>query len=486
MNVRLVVHYLGRLSTGLSLLMIIPALIAIFHGESDGIAFVVSCGISFILGINMKMWGRNGSSPVTELSMHDGIAITALGWLLINILGTFPYILSGHLGILDGVFETVAGFTGCGGTVFPDLSGLPHSLLFWRSLTQWLGGLGIIVIFVALLPQTGHSALQLYQAETSRMSSGRRRPRLQEMVLVIFNIYLMFTALAGVVYWLAGMNFPAALNHAMTTISTGGFSIYNESIAYYDSPVVEGAVIFFMVLSGGNFNLYYHAYKNGLQVLWKDTEFRTYLGLLAFATVFIALSLVKALDYSLKEALREAAFVATAQASAGFSAFNYEHWPASLQCVLVLLMLSGGCSGSTTAGLRISRLILLVKMVVHSVEISINPRVHKAITINGQRINDSVLYGVGRFFFLYMFFLALWTLLYTLDGMKLYDSLGLSLASMTTVGPGFGLVGPTESYAGLSSWSKIVTLLAMLMGRLEMFSILALFTPEFWHKDRGW
>lgn len=142
MNIRLVVHYLGRLATGLSLLMIIPALIAILHGESDGVAFIVSCGISFILGINMKTWGRNGPGPVTELSMHDSVAITALGWLLVNILGTFPYILSGYLGILDGIFETAAGFTGCGGTVFPDLSGLPHSLLFWRSLTQWLGAWG--------------------------------------------------------------------------------------------------------------------------------------------------------------------------------------------------------------------------------------------------------------------------------------------------------------------------------------------------------
>lgn len=486
MNIRLVVYYLGKLSIGLSLMMIIPALIAIFHGEGAGVAFIVSCGISFILGLNMNVWGRNGSGPVTELSMHDSIAITALGWLLVNILGTFPYILSGSLGILDGVFETVAGFTGCGGTVFPDLSELPHSLLFWRSLTQWLGGLGIIVIFVALLPQAGNSALQLYQAESSRMSSGRRRPRLREMALVIFNIYLLFTVLAGVVYWLVGMNFSGALNHAMTTISTGGFSVYNESIAHYNSPAIEGAIIFFMVLAGGNFNLYYHAYKNGLHVLQKDTEFRTYLGILAFATAFIAFSLMKSADYPLREAFREAAFVTAAQASTGFSAFDYELWPASAQCVLVLLMLFGGCSGSTAASLRVSRLILLVKMVARSVEVSINPRLHKAITINDQRIDDSVLHSVGRFFFLYIFFLALWTILYTIDGMKLYDSLGLSLASMTTVGPGFGLVGPMGSYANLSSWSKIVTLLAMLMGRLEMFSILALFTPDFWHRSRGW
>ncbi|MDO4204028.1 MAG: TrkH family potassium uptake protein [Selenomonadaceae bacterium] len=486
MNKRLVTYYLSRLTIGLGLVLIIPTLMAVYHGEGDGIAFVITCGLSLILGINLKSWGSSGVSPLTELSMQDSIGITGLGWLLINLLGTVPYILSGNLGILDGIFETVAGFTGCGGTVFNDLSDLSHSILLWRTLTQWLGGLGIIVIFVALLPQTSQSALQLYQAESSRMSSGRRRPRLREMALVIFKIYLIFTAAASLVYWLVGMTPFAALNHAMTTISTGGFSVYNESIAYYKSPAVEMAVIFFMVLSGGNFNLYYGAYKNGPRVLLRDTEFRTYLGLLAFATVFIAFSLMNAFNYSLTESFREAAFEVAAQDSTGFVAFDYEHWPASAQCVLVLLMLFGGCAGSTTAGLRISRLIMLVKMAVHAVQAAVHPRLHTTVTIDGQRIDDNVLYGVGKFFFLYMFFLGLWTLCYTLDGMSLYDGMGLSLAAMTTVGPGFGMVGATENYANLSNWSKIVTMLAMLMGRLEMFSILALFTPEFWHRERGW
>lgn len=486
MNIRLVAYYLGRLSIGLGLVLIIPTLTAILHSERDGIAFVITCGLSLIVGLNLKSWGRNGSSHLVDLSVQDSIGITGLGWLLTNLLGTLPYILSGSLGILDGIFETVAGFTGCGGTVFKDLSNLSHSILLWRTLTQWLGGLGIIVIFVALLPQTSQSALQLYQAEASRISSGHRRPRLQEMTLVIFKIYLLFTSIASIVYWLVGMTPFAALNHAMATISTGGFSVYNESIAYYKSPLVEIAVIFFMVLSGGNFNLYYSAYKNGPKVLWKNTEFRTYLGLLAFATVFIALSLSNAFNYSLAESFREAAFEVAAQDSTGFVAFDYEHWPASTQCVLVLLMLFGGCSGSTTAGLRISRLILLVKMAIHAVQAAVHPRLHRTVTIDGQRIDDNVLYGVGKFFFLYMFFLGLWTLLYTLDGMTLYNGMGLSLAAMTTVGPGFGIVGAVENYSDLSNWSKIVTMLAMLMGRLEMFSILALFTPEFWHRERGW
>ena len=323
MNIRLVAYYLGRLSIGLGLVLIIPTLMAIFHSESDGIAFVITCGLSLIMGLNLKSWGHNGSILLVDLSMQDSIGITGLGWLLTNLLGTLPYILSGSLGILDGIFETVAGFTGCGGTVFNDLSNLSHSILLWRTLTQWLGGLGIIVIFVALLPQTSQSALQLYQAESSRISSGHRRPRLQEMTLVIFKIYLLFTSIASVVYWLVGMTPFAALNHAMATISTGGFSVYNESIAYYKSPLVEMAVIFFMVLSGGNFNLYYSAYKNGPKVLWKNTEFRTYLGLLAFATVFIALSLSNAFNYSLAESFREAAFEAAAQNSTGFVAFDY-------------------------------------------------------------------------------------------------------------------------------------------------------------------
>ncbi len=486
MNIRLVAHYLGRLAAGLGFILIIPILMAVYRGEGDGIAFVITCGVSLILGIHLKTWGSNGASPLTELSMQDSIGITGLGWLLINLLGTLPYILSGNLGILDGIFETVAGFTGCGGTVFSDLSDLSYSLLLWRSITQWLGGLGIIVIFVALLPQTSQSALQLYQAESSKMSSGRRRPRLREMVTTIFKIYLIFTSIAAVVYWLVGMTPFAALNHALTTISTGGFSVYSDSIAYYHSPAVEMAVVFFMVLSGGNFNLYYSAYKNGLKVLWQDTEFRIYLGMLAFATVFIAFSLMNAFNYSLGESFRQAAFEVAAQDSTGFVAFDYEHWPASTQCVLVFLMLFGGCAGSTTAGLRVARLIMLVKMAVHAVEAAIHPHVHKTISIDGQRISNDVLYSVGKFFFLYMFFLGLWTLLYTLDGMSLYDGMGLSLAAMTTVGPGFGIVGAVENYGGLSSWSKIVTMLAMLMGRLEMFSILALFTPEFWHRERGW
>ncbi|MGO5130900.1 TrkH family potassium uptake protein [Mitsuokella jalaludinii] len=483
MNYNLICYILGRLVMAEALILIVPLGIALWNGESSRLPFAISMGICFLVSRLLQLRGRSGQGQMT---MREGAAITGIGWLLATALGMLPYLLSGSLGLLDGLFESISGFTGTGATVMTSIEAQPLSILFWRMMTHWFGGLGIIVIFIAILPQAGQSTVYMYNAETSGPTQDRVLPRLRDMTKVLFLMYLLFTATACFVYLCCGLPFFDAVTHAMSTIGAGGFSIYDDNAMHFDSPVVEGWMTFFMILSGGNFALYYRAWQKGPRVFRRNTEFKAYLGILLAAMLLITANLVAGFGLEPLTAFRYASFQVGSLSTTGFVSTDFDKWPSFSKGLLLLLMISGGCAGSTAGGVKISRVVLLVKNAWAVVHQKLSPRRVIRASMNGVEVEDDVLVRVEQFFFLYILFIVLWALLLTWDGFGVFDAIGISITTMGCVGPAFGVAGATCTYAEFSDFAKSILCISMLLGRLEMFTLLVMLSPEFWKLHHRW
>ena len=476
-------YFLGRIAQAEGMIFLVPLAISLWYGETSMLALFATAALSVATGTVLR---RAGKEPGDRLTLREGIAITGVGWLLATFLGMLPYLLGGYLGYLDGIFESISGFTGTGATVIEDIEAMPQGVLLWRSLTHWLGGLGIIVIFIALLPATGQSAITMYNAESSAQGSERVLPRLKDLTSVLFRIYVVFTGAAFLAFFLCGMNALDAVNHAMSTIGTGGFSTYNASAAHFESPAIELWMSLFMFISGGSFGLYYRVYKKGPQVLWRNSEFKAYLGIVGGAVLLIAANLFYRGLYNVPDALRFALFQATSLSTTGFVSADYELWPGFSKGILLLLMLTGGCVGSTAAGLKISRIILLFRMVRTIVLEKLHPRVTTPVRINGASVDEATLHRTAVFFFLYVLSIAFFAVLMTADNIKTFDAIGISVTTVGCIGPAFGIAGATENYAGLSDFTKGILCFAMLLGRLEFFTLLVMLYPSFWRSKKNW
>lgn len=483
MDIRIIYYVLGRLVMAETITMFIPFAMALWNFESSVSGFAVALGLSASVGLVLQ---TNGRKRETDLSMREGIAITGFGWALATSLGMLPYVCGGYLNALDAVFESISGFSGTGATVFNSLSGLPASILFWRMMTHWFGGLGIIVIFIALLPQTGQSSVYMYNAETTGPTEERVLPRLKDMTKVLFRMYLMFTFVAASVYMLCGLTPYEALTHAMSTIGAGGFSTYDDSAMHFDSPAFEWWMTFFMILAGGNFGLYYRIWQKGPGVIKRNSEFKAYLWIQGLAILLVFLNLAATMPLALGDALRYAAFQVGSLSTTGFVSADFEQWPPFSKGIILLLMMCGGCAGSTASGIKVVRVLVLLKNAWAVVHQKISPRRVVEVRLNGSRVSEETLRRVGQFFFLYIFFIAFWALLLTLDGIEVFDALGLSVSTMGNIGPAFGIAGATCTYAGLSVFSKSILCISMLLGRLEMFTLLVMLTPDFWQKGNRW
>ena len=483
MDVRIVYYVLGRLVMAETVTMFLPFAMAIGNWETSIPGFAVALGLSASVGLVLQ---SNGRQRHADLSLREGIAITGFGWALATGLGMLPYVCGGYLNALDALFESISGFTGTGATVFNTLEGLPQSILFWRMMTHWFGGLGIIVIFIALLPQTGQSTIYMYNAETTGPTDDRVLPRLRDMTKALFQMYLLFTLVATVVYMLCGLTLYEALTHAMSTIGAGGFSTYDESAMHFDSPAFEWCMTFFMILAGGNFGLYYRIWQKGPGVIKRNSEFKAYLWILGIAIVLITLNLLVKMDFALSDCLRYAAFQVGSLSTTGFVSADFEQWPPFSKGIILFLMVCGGCAGSTASGMKVVRVLLLLKNAWAVVHQKLSPRRVVEVRLNGSRVSEETLLRVGQFFFLYIFFIVFWALLLTLDGLTVFDAIGLSVSTMGNIGPAFGIAGATCTYAGLSVFSKSILCISMLLGRLEMFTLLIMLTPDFWQKGNRW
>ena len=480
MNRRAVFRVVGFILVTVGVAMLMPIGVAVFFHSSDLVSLLISALIPMVLGLVILL----GTRGRADLRVRDGFAIVTFGWLAAGIFGSLPYYLSGacpHW--IDALFESVSGFTTTGSTIFTDIEALPPGLILWRSLTQWMGGMGIVVLSVAVLPLLGVGGMALFRAEVPGPTTDRLSPRIQSVAKTLWGVYLGLTVSQLLLLKLGGMSWFDSLNHAFCTVSTGGFSPRNASIGAYDSWFIESVVIFFMLLAGANFSLHLWPLRAKMPTYWKNEEFRLYALVVLFATLLIFLSLVFKTNLQANDALRGALFqTVSIITTTGFGTQDYLLWGFGAQILLFCLMFTGACAGSTSGGMKLMRVIVLFKHGVTMAYREIHPRAIYKIRFNNTVVEESVMLRILGFFLLWIFIFFAVALALGLLGMNLNSAMGASIATLGNIGPGFGKVGPTSTFTDIPSLGKVLLSLNMILGRLELYTVLVVFTPVFWRK----
>ncbi len=418
------------------------------------------------------------------LSTKGSFLLVSMAWLTASFFGAMPFYLSGAIPeFTNSFFETASGFTTTGASILGDIEGLPKSLLMWRSLTQWLGGMGIVVLTVAILPLLGIGGLQLIKAEAPGPSVDKISSRITTTAKYLWLIYLSLTILLIILLILGGMSFFDSITHTFSTLSTGGFSPKQDSIAHYSSPYIQYIISAFMFLASVNFALHFNLITGNFKNIFNNSELKAFVIITLTSTLIVALNLYINFGSGKEESFRLAIFQAlTFITTTGFVTDNYESWPFLSQIVLFSLMFVGGCSGSTAGGIKVVRILLLFKQSVNEIKFLLHPRGIFTIKLNKLPVKKDIVYAVSGFFFLYIATNIIVTILVASGGQDLMTSFTASLATIGNIGPGFASVGPMNNYADFSNYIKWVLSLAMIAGRLELYSFIVIFTPYFWRK----
>ena len=466
-----------------SLSQIVPLLISVIGQDRQTMAFLTAFLTTLLAGVLIWFPARHAQS---DLRIREGFIIVVMLWVVLSLFGAIPFIVSPlpHLSPVDAIFESVSGLTTTGATVMTGLDHLPHSILYYRQQLQWLGGMGVIVLAVAILPMLGVGGMQLYRAETpGPMKDNKLTPRITETAKALWYIYLGLTVICAIAYWLAGMSPFDAIAHSFSTIAIGGFSPYDQSIGYFDNPLIEGVAILFMLLAGLNFSLHFIAWRNlSLEAYLVDAETKTYLSVLLFTAV-----LTSALLYFLHisdtpgQAIQSGLFQAVSiGTTTGFTTETFYLWPGAIPVILILASFVGGCAGSTAGGIKAIRFLLLIKQGQREIKQLVHPSALIPIKVGGKPLPDRVISAVWSFFAVYIAcFIIVMTIL-MINGLDQVSAFSAVAATMNNLGPGMGAVG--DNYTQISDLSKWVLCLAMLLGRLEIFTLLILFSPVFWRK----
>lgn len=489
MNYRLVVRYLGIFGFVIGGSMVPAAIWAIFFEEWGAlVAIALSIAVAAIVGGSLSILGRGGSS---DMSQREALGLVSLSWIVAAALGALPFVFAGVLGPVDAYFESMSGFTTTGSTVIEHIEEVPKSILFWRSFTQWLGGIGIVVLFIAVLPYLGAGGKQLFKSEAPGPDPRGLSPHIKDTASILYKIYLGMTIAQTLALMVAGMGFYDALLHTLSTVATGGFSSKQASIAHFDSAAIETIIVFFMICAGTNFALFFAMIRKDWSALIRDTEWRVYIAVLVLGTALIAGNLMfatpnenpgaQALSYSAPEALRAAAFqTVSITTTTGFATNDFDAWPSFSRMLLIILMFVGGSAGSTGGGMKVVRLIMLVKIAYWKVENTFRPKTVRAIRINDTVIDDDVQKMVQVFFFLYVLWFAIGCLFMSALGLPFQTAATSVVATLNNIGPGLELVGATSDFSHIPSSGKLFLTLCMMLGRLELFSVCVLFVPAFW------
>ena len=421
--------------------------------------------------------------PELDLGYRDGFAVVVLSWLGLALLGALPYSFSGQMATFaDCFFESMSGFTTTGSTILSKVEVLPPSALFWRATTHWLGGMGIIVLSLAILPLLGVGGMQLFQAEMPGPTKDRLAPRIQDTARILWTVYLLFTLVQTLLLMLGGLTFFDAICHAFATLATGGFSTHSASIAQFNSLYVEGVTILFMFLAGVNFTLHHRLLTGRFNSFWENEEFRLYLKVIVVATlVIMAANLSYGIYDSAGQSLRTALFqVVSIQTTTGFGTADFELWPPVCKFLLVSLMLIGGCAGSTGGGIKVVRVLLFFKYARLQLRNLVHPRAVGAIKLGRLKVPQDVMIAILGFFALYISVLLLATLAVTALGVDIVTGTTAVIATLNNIGPGLNLVGPTTHFGHLPQAAKWILSFCMLAGRLELYTVAVFLSPEFW------
>ena len=479
MNYRMIAYLTGVIILIEAAFMLLPLLVALLYGEMSGVWFLATLAAAALLGFLLTRL-----RPVKRtLYAREGFVVTALAWIVISLIGAAPFTLSGQIpAYLDAVFETVSGFTTTGASILPNVEALDRCMLFWRSFTHWLGGMGILVFMLALVNLAGGEANHLLRAESPGPSVSKMVPNMRKSSAILYTIYMAMTLVETLLLVLGGMPLFDSLCHAFGTAGTGGFGVKAASIGYYDSYYLQGIIAVFMVLFGVNFNVYFFLLMRKFSTALRNTELRAYLAIVLVSTVTIALNIAGRMP-SLFDAFHHAFFtVSSIITTTGFATVDFNQWPELSRLLLVLLMIVGACAGSTGGGVKVSRFVILTKATAQEIRRLLHPRSVKVLTMDGKPIGRETIQGVQGYMMVYFFVTVISMLLVSLDNFDLTTTITAVEATLNNIGPGLNLVGPAENFALFSPMSKIVLTLDMLLGRLELFPVLILLMPSTWRK----
>ena len=480
-NFRFITNLMGKLLLLESAFLFICIIMAAIYGESDLLAFVYTTAITLITGGAICAFVKVKDRI---LAKKDGYFMVTMVWIVFSVFGCLPYIFGGTLtSFIDAFFETMSGFTTTGSSVIPDVEIVPHATLFWRSLTHWLGGLGIIMLFIAVLPSLGIESRDLYVAETTGPTHSKASFTFTGTARKMWILYVILTLLQSVLMCLGGMDVFDSVCHAMSTMATGGFSTKSNSIAYWDSAYIQYVIIIFMFIAGINFGLVFTAIKGNWHKLIKDNEFQQYLLITIVASIIIGIGLYASNWGSFEKSSRDARFqVVTIITTTGFATADYLLWPPLLGLILFLLFFAGASAGSTAGGFKIVRVYLLFKNSFTELKRIIHPNGIITVKYNGKSVHPDIMTSIMGYAILYMILFAIGSLIMTLFTEDIITACSSVITCMSNVGPGFGSIGPMFTFAHLNEFAKLFLALLMLIGRLEIFTVMVLFTKAFWKR----
>ena len=477
MNIRMIAQILGRVLLIMAALLLLPFVTGLVYAENI-LPFAVTIALTAAVGGALLLLRPHSR----EIYAREGFAAVGLSWLSMSLLGALPFVLSGDIpSFIDAFFETASGFSTTGASILNNVEGLSRAGLFWRSFTHWIGGMGVLVFLMAVMPMSGERSMHIMRAEVPGPTVGKLVPRAKETARILYLIYTGFTVIETVLLMCGGMSFYEALLHAFATAGTGGFSTRNASIAAFDSVYIETVIGVFLVLFGTNFNLFYLILIGRVREALRSEELHRYLEIIALCTALIVLGTHRL--YGVAQSLRHGFFIVMSTIStAGFCTQDYTRWPAWLQTMIVMLMFIGGCAGSTGGGLKLSRVMLLIRTAAADVGRVISPRRVNRVQMDGRRVTAETTGAVYSYTALVMLLLLFCTAVISLDGFDFTTNFTAALSCVSNVGPGLGLVGPSGSFSIFSPLSKLVMTFTMLFGRLEIYAMLILFIPSAWKR----
>ncbi|MBR1459289.1 MAG: TrkH family potassium uptake protein [Oscillospiraceae bacterium] len=474
MNHKMIVYLTAQIVRAVGVLLLLPVIVAAIYGEIPSLLAFAGTGIGMIvLGTLVTLKKPKNHSVYTR----EGMAVVACAWITMSVLGALPYVFSGEIpNLADAIFETASGLTTTGSTILSDIEGMSRSCLFWRAFTHFIGGMGVLIFMLAVLPQSDTRTMHLVRAESAGPTAGKLVSKMSSSLRILYAIYITLTLAEMILLLLGGMPFFDAITTAFSTAGTGGFSIRGGSIADYNSAYIDGVVTLFMLLFSVNFSLYFLVVSGKFLQAVKNEELHVLLGIVLAATVAITIN-ISGFYGSILKAFRYASFqVLTIISTAGFATADYTEWPMFSQTLLMVLMFVGGCAGSTGGGLKVMRIMVLAKSVIKEIRCTLSPRSVVVVKCDGRKVDKEVVHGIAYYFVVFMFLLAVSVLLLGLDGHDVPTTVTAVITCMNNVGPGLNEIGPSGNFAGFSAWAKLLLSADMLLGRLEIYPLLVLFT----------
>ena len=479
MNRRMVLYVVGTVIKIEAALMLLPLITSLIYKESCTKDFLISMGIALVAGFALTIMFKPGSKVIYA---KEGFVIVSLAWLALSVVGALPFYISGEIpSFVDAFFETVSGFTTTGASILTDVEAMSKGMLFWRSFTHWIGGMGVLVFVMAIIPTVSDRSIHLLRAEAPGPVVGKIVPKMKQTARILYIIYIVLT-FAEIIFLFAGdMPLYDSIIYAVGTAGTGGFGIKADSVASY-SPYIQWVITAFMLVFAVNFNVYYLVLIRKFKSVIKNQELLTYGVIVALSIVAITLN-IRPLYEGVAESIRHSAFqVASVISTTGYATVDFNQWPGMSKTILLLLMFIGGCAGSTAGGFKISRIVMLLKTIKRELQKLLHPRAVATIRLDGKRVDEKTISSLGSYLAIYALFFCVVVFLLGFDGFDLETNISVAASCFNNIGPAFGSAGPMDGYAIFSSFSKVMLSLAMLLGRLEIFPLILTFSPSTWVK----